>query len=161
MFIVPTNFGMVHDAMYRGAMPEAKHLPFLATLTLRTVVVLAPEGPPPALAAWAAEHGIRCVHPPSVRSGRGTALSETAATEVLSLLVDEACQPVLVTCAMGRYRTGVVVGCLRKLQRWNLVAILEEYRRFTGGKARPENAEFIELYDASLIAGAVQQPAAS
>ena len=30
---------------------------------------------------------------------------------------------------VGRNRVGVVVGCLRKLQRWNLTSIFEEYRQ--------------------------------
>ena len=29
---------------------------------------------------------------------------------------------------------GTVVGCLRKLQRWNLTSIFEEYRRYAGSK---------------------------
>jgi tyrosine-protein phosphatase OCA1 len=28
-------------------------------------------------------------------------------------------------CGHGSHRTGIVVGCLRKLQRWNLVSIFE------------------------------------
>lgn len=30
--------------------------------------------------------------------------------------------------------SGTVVACLRKLQRWNLTSIFEEYRRFTKHK---------------------------
>jgi hypothetical protein len=31
---------------------------------------------------------------------------------------------------------GTVIGCLRKLQGWNLTAIFEEYRRYAGSKVR-------------------------
>lgn len=30
--------------------------------------------------------------------------------------------------------TGTLIGCLRKLQRWNLTSIFEEYRRYAGTK---------------------------
>lgn len=32
--------------------------------------------------------------------------------------------------------SGTVIGCLRKLQRWNLTSIFEEYRRYAGSKVR-------------------------
>lgn len=67
---------------------------------------------------------------------------------------------------MGRHRTGTVVGCWRKLQRWALSSILEEYRRYAGMKVRVLNeqvcyigfsrdttnqAQFIELFDTDLV----------
>ncbi|KAL0491875.1 protein-tyrosine phosphatase [Acrasis kona] len=54
-------------------------------------------------------------------------------------------------CNLGRHRTGTVVGCLRKLQRWNLTSILEEYRRYAGTKVRIQNEQFIELFDTDLV----------
>ena len=53
-------------------------------------------------------------------------LSEEAVLEALELILDPANVPCAVMCNQGRHRTGVVVGVLRKLQRWNLVSILEE-----------------------------------
>ncbi|POW08722.1 hypothetical protein PSHT_09459 [Puccinia striiformis] len=37
-------------------------------------------------------------------------------------------------CGGGSHRTGTVVGCLRKLQGWNLASIFEEYRRYAGAQ---------------------------
>ena len=37
----------------------------------------------------------------------------------------------------GGAQVGIVVGCLRKLQRWNLTSIFEEYRRCAGSKVCP------------------------
>lgn len=78
-------------------------------------------------------------------------LPESVVVDILHVLLDPAYYPVLVTCPMGRYRTGIVCGCLRKLQRWNLVSILEEYRRFAGDKSRADNEDFIELFDKDLV----------
>lgn len=43
------------------------------------------------------------------------------------------------------------MGCLRKLQRWNLASIFSEYRRFAGFKVRAMNEQFIELFDTDLV----------
>ena len=69
-------------------------------------------------------------------------------------------QPALLVCRTGRYVTGVVVGCLRKLQRWSLASIFEEYRRFAvagSGQGQytymqQQHEQFIELFDCDLVA---------
>jgi protein tyrosine/serine phosphatase len=50
---------------------------------------------------------------------------------ILKIAVDEQVERNYPLCLMdnvGRNRVGIVVGCLRKLQRWNLTSIFEEYR---------------------------------
>lgn len=82
---------------------------------------------------------------------------------------------------------GTVIGCLRKLQRWNLTAIFEEYRRYAGSKVRLLNEQasalcfsviavqhvpmyvvsshncfgmqFIELFDTDLVKVPLDHPA--
>lgn len=46
---------------------------------------------------------------------------------------------------------GVVIGCLRKLEKWSLVSIFEEFRRFTNARL-VEHEQFIELFDTDLVA---------
>jgi len=52
----------------------------------------------------------------------------------LKCVLDATNHPILICCNLGRHHTGTVIGCLRKLQRWNLTSILEEYRRYAGSK---------------------------
>ena len=80
-------------------------------------------------------------------------ITEEVVLQALNLLVEPSTYPVLVMCNLGRHRTGTVIGCLRKLQRWNLSAILEEYRRYAGPKVRVMNEQFIELFDEELVFG--------
>lgn len=54
-------------------------------------------------------------------------------------------------CIILTAAAGTVVGCFRKLQKWNLTSILEEYRRFAGSKGRILNEQFIELFDIDLV----------
>ncbi|KAH9749715.1 Tyrosine-protein phosphatase DSP1 [Citrus sinensis] len=48
-----------------------------------------------------------------------------------------------------KHRTGCLVGCLRKLQKWCLSSIFDEYQRFAAAKARLSDQRFIELFDIS------------
>ena len=50
-----------------------------------------------------------------------------------------------------QHRTGCVVGCLRKLQRWCLTSVFDEYQRFAAAKARVSDLRFIELFDVSSL----------
>lgn len=50
--------------------------------------------------------------------------------------------------------TGVIVGCLRKLQRWSFLSIFEEYRRFAGQQyvqQHQQHEQFVELFDTDLV----------
>jgi tyrosine-protein phosphatase SIW14 len=49
------------------------------------------------------------------------------------------------TCA------GVLVGCLRKVQKWSLTTIFDEYKKYSGDKGRILDQQFIELFDEKSI----------
>ena len=66
-------------------------------------------------------------------------------------LLDPRLQPVLLMDAGAGHRVGAVVGCLRKLQNWCIAAILDEYRRYAGDKARDSVEHFMELFDIDLV----------
>ncbi|OQU89066.1 hypothetical protein SORBI_3002G142066 [Sorghum bicolor] len=51
----------------------------------------------------------------------------------------------------SKHRTGCVVGCFRKLQRWCLTSIFDEYQRFAAAKTRVSDLRFMELFDVSSI----------
>ena len=67
------------------------------------------------------------------------------------MILDSKNYPLCIMCNLGRHRTGTAVGCLRKLQKWNLTSIFEEYRRYAGPKVRILHEQFIELFDIDLI----------
>ncbi|GFY99097.1 phosphotyrosine protein phosphatases superfamily protein [Actinidia rufa] len=50
-----------------------------------------------------------------------------------------------------KHRTGCVVGCLRKLQKWCLSSVFDEYQRFAAAKARVSDQRFMELFDVSTF----------
>ncbi|RNF21646.1 putative tyrosine phosphatase [Trypanosoma cruzi] len=165
MKIVPPNFGYVEERIFRCGAPEPCHYAFLASLRLRTCVLLT-ESHDEAFVRWLRENNVHTVCPlyddsrtnslgdkmgcVGYHTGSMT-LSEPVVVDILHVLVDPINYPLLLTCSVGRYRTGIVCGCLRKLQGWSLVSILEEYRRYAQDKGRAENEEFIELFDKDLV----------
>ncbi|CAA7049466.1 unnamed protein product [Microthlaspi erraticum] len=71
--------------------------------------------------------------------------------EALKVLLDEKNHPLLIHCNRGKHRTGCLVGCMRKLQKWCLPSIFDEYQRFAAGKARVSDQRFMELFDVSSL----------
>lgn len=79
-------------------------------------------------------------------------LNELTITNSLEIMTNKDNYPLLVCCGMGRHRTGTVIGCLRRLQNWNLASVSEEYRRFTGAKGGRIQVELlIESFDINSI----------
>lgn len=149
-YIPPLNFGMVMTRIYRSGLADPINLPFLETLQLRTVILLTPDDPPVKLQSWLTDQQITLVHL-QVQSNAWDTITEDIVLQALKVLREEN-EPVLIMCREGRHRTGTVVGCWRKLQKWSLTAIFEEYRRFAGPKVRVLSEQFIELFDVELVA---------
>ena len=70
-------------------------------------------------------------------------IAEDLVVEALSVLTDQKYYPVYVVCTHGKLLTGVVIACLRKMQKWSLVSIYEEFRRYTNARLL-EHEQFIE-----------------
>ncbi|KAG0480027.1 hypothetical protein HPP92_010885 [Vanilla planifolia] len=45
----------------------------------------------------------------------------------------------------------IVLGCLRKLQKWCLSSVFDEYQRFAAAKARVSDQRFMELFDITTL----------
>lgn len=173
MLVPPPNYGMVEEGFYRSGQADQLNFPFLEKLGLRSVIWLAPEEPEPGFLDFALDQNIQLHHLGVLYSSNAwDPITEEIVLQALHLLVQPSTFPVLVMCNLGRHRTGTVVGCFRKLQRWNLSAILEEYRRYAGPKVRVMNEQvcailrsvplacsltfrtkFIELFDEELVFG--------
>src|SRR5690606_16986889 len=81
----------------------------------------------------------------------GVAVSEETVLKALALILDTNTHPLLIVDNEAGLRVGVIVGCLRKAQGWALTSIIEEFRRFVGGRAMIQNEQFIELFDTDLV----------
>ncbi|KJE88951.1 hypothetical protein CAOG_08421 [Capsaspora owczarzaki ATCC 30864] len=78
-------------------------------------------------------------------------IPEDKMQQALTVLLDTRCHPILIHCNKGKHRTGCLVGCLRKMQRWSHTSICDEYRRFSHPKSRTLDQQFIELFDVGSV----------
>ncbi|XP_022867581.1 putative tyrosine-protein phosphatase OCA1 [Olea europaea var. sylvestris] len=76
-------------------------------------------------------------------------IPEDKIREALKVVLDVKNHPLLIHCKRGKHRTGCLVGCLRKLQRWCLTSVFDEYQRFAAAKTRVSDQRFMELFDVS------------
>ncbi|KAF3783647.1 putative tyrosine-protein phosphatase [Nymphaea thermarum] len=150
--VPPLNFAMVDHGVFRSGFPDTANFSFLETLGLRSILYLCPEPYPEANAAFLKAHGIRLFQfgiegtkEPFVN------IPEDTVREALKVVLDVRNHPILIHCKRGKHRTGCVVGCLRKLQRWCLSSIFDEYQRFAAAKARLSDQMFMELFDVSSL----------
>src|SRR5438067_8415090 len=97
------NFGQVNPLYFRGAQPKGRDFDDLAKLGVKLVIDLAAEGDTNERAN-AERAGMKFVRIPMSTTERP---SQAAVDQFLSLVNDQANQPVYVHCMGGRHRTGV------------------------------------------------------
>ncbi|KAF5188492.1 Tyrosine-protein phosphatase dsp1 [Thalictrum thalictroides] len=78
-------------------------------------------------------------------------IPEDTIREALKVVLDNRNHPLLIHCKRGKHRTGCLVGCLRKMQKWCLSSVFEEYQRFAATKARVSDMRFMEKFDISSL----------
>ncbi|KAL3678110.1 hypothetical protein R1sor_021066 [Riccia sorocarpa] len=151
---VPDLYGVVEPGVYRAKAADDPNLPFLLHLRLRTLLYLSPDPLLPAFITFLDKCATRFIHL-GLKVWKPFAtwkpVSEELIKDALETILDVNNHPIMVMCSSGIHQTGTVVGCLRRLQKWNLTSLLEEYRRYAGSKARYANEQFMELFDEDLV----------
>jgi tyrosine-protein phosphatase SIW14 len=159
LFAPPLNFALVSPGVYRSGFPTRHNLGFLQTLGIRTLLRIEDCAYPVELQDWIESVGIQvvdCILTPNQEPF--FTMDHSIVATALRTALDRHEHPVLIHSLRGQQRAGVLVGCLRRLQRWSLAAIFEEYRRYAGPSSSLLDLQYIELFDLSL---AQQQSAAS
>lgn len=152
--VPPINFAPVERQLYRSGQPSPINFPFLQELNLKTILWLAVEDPSDRFLNWADDNEITFHHLGLVTEGANPwdQLTESSITAALDIIMQSSSYPLLVCCGMGRHRTGTVIGCLRRIQGWNLASISDEYRRFAGARGGRVLIELhIEAFDTKTV----------
>ncbi|XP_041028411.1 probable tyrosine-protein phosphatase DSP4 [Juglans microcarpa x Juglans regia] len=150
LLVPPLNFAMVDNGVFRSGFPDSANSGFLKSLGLRSIICLCPETYPEANNEFLKANGIKlfqfgiesCKEP-------FVNIPEETVRGALKVVLDTRNHPLLIHCKRGKHRTGCLVGCLRRLQRWCLSSVFDEYQRFAAAKARVSDLRFIELFDIS------------
>ncbi|XP_010928418.1 inositol diphosphatase DSP4 [Elaeis guineensis] len=152
LVVPPLNFAMVDHGVFRSGFPDTANFSFLETLELRSILCLCPEPYPEANTEFLRSHGIMLFQfGIDGRKEPFVNIPEDTIREALKVVLDIRNHPLLIHCKRGKHRTGCVVGCLRKLQRWCLSSIFDEYQRFAAAKTRVSDQRFMELFDISSL----------
>ncbi|KAK8629871.1 hypothetical protein V6N13_078692 [Hibiscus sabdariffa] len=148
--IPPLNFAMVDNGIFRSGFPDSANFSFLQTLNLSSIIYLCPEPYPEGNTEFLKSNGIKLFQF-GIESHKEPFVNipEDAIREALRIVLDARNHPLLIHCNRGKHRTGCLVGCLRKLQRWCLSSVFDEYQRFAAAKARVSDQRFMELFDVS------------
>uniref|UniRef100_A0A5B6YNY1 diphosphoinositol-polyphosphate diphosphatase n=1 Tax=Davidia involucrata TaxID=16924 RepID=A0A5B6YNY1_DAVIN len=150
LYTPPLNFAMVDNGIFRSGFPDTANFAFLQSLGLRSIICLCPEPYPEPNAEFLKSNGIKlfqfgiegCKEP-------FINIPEDTIRAALKVVLDVRNHPLLIHCKRGKHRTGCVVGCLRKLQRWCLSSVFDEYQHFAAAKARVSDLRFMEMFDVS------------
>eukprot|EP01117_Protostelium_nocturnum_P010444 TRINITY_DN3759_c0_g1_i1.p1 TRINITY_DN3759_c0_g1~~TRINITY_DN3759_c0_g1_i1.p1 ORF type:complete len:199 (-),score=63.50 TRINITY_DN3759_c0_g1_i1:226-822(-) len=149
LLIPSQNFAMVAKGIYRSGYPNSKNYPFLRKLGLKSVLYLCPE--PYQNIEFLNKHGIKLLDF-GIKGNKEpfVDIPPEVIRDALVQLLDVRNHPILIHCNKGKHRTGCLVGCLRKVQKWSLTYIFDEYRRFAGTKVRILDQQFIELFNLKI-----------
>ncbi|CEP61361.1 putative tyrosine protein phosphatase SIW14 LALA0_S03e01134g [Lachancea lanzarotensis] len=151
--VPPENFSHIVGEIYRSSFPRPENFPFLQhSIKLKSIMVLFPEDYPQENLDFMAEAGITLFQiGMSGNKEPFVNIPSNLLTSALEIAINPENHPILIHCNRGKHRTGCLVGCIRRLQKWSLTMIFDEYRRFAFPKARALDQQFIEMYDDEKI----------
>lgn len=148
----PENFAPIINKIYRSSFPQPNNFTFLRKLKLKSVLCLIPEEYPQLHLEFLEHENIKLFQlGMSGNKEPFVKISSDLITEAAKIVLNPENQPILIHCNRGKHRTGCLVGVLRRLQKWSLTIIFDEYRKFAAPKERPMDQQFIELYDETPI----------
>ncbi|KAG2205976.1 hypothetical protein INT47_005294 [Mucor saturninus] len=133
--VPPLNFAMIASGVYRSGHPNKQNFAFLRKLGLKTIMYFAMEDYPSEMQHFVEQEGIEVLHYKT--EGNKEPFIEVNPEDISHALVK---------LLDKRSHPGCLVGCLRKIQRWSMTSIFDEYRKFAGTKVLADQ-EFIETFD--------------
>ncbi|KAI9341694.1 tyrosine phosphatase family-domain-containing protein [Obelidium mucronatum] len=151
--VPPVNFAMVEAGVYRAGKPSKHSYPFMQSLNLKTIMYLSSSKDSEANKKFAQENDIKYFHfliKENKEPFQQIDQEELAKALVECIVKDVRNHPMLIYSDRGKHRIGCIVGCLRKLQKWSLASIFDEYQRFSGSKIYIADQEFIEIFSAPV-----------
>ncbi|KAI8805763.1 tyrosine phosphatase family-domain-containing protein [Cladochytrium replicatum] len=156
LLVPPDAFGIVEKGIYRSNALQPANFGYIRTLNLKSVLVLSTEVPTRQVISFFEDQKIAMTYLGHLVNAWKPILgwrpiSEELIKEGLQFILNAQHHPVLVMCTSGIHETGMLVGCLRKLQHYSFNSIIMEYRSYAGTKSRLANEQFIELFDLDLI----------
>ncbi|KAK9990338.1 hypothetical protein SO802_025323 [Lithocarpus litseifolius] len=139
----PENFSMVHNGIFRSDFPRDDNSGFLKSLGLRSIIYFCSV-------LETRELNANNIELFQFGLNDGKEPFEENIRNALRVVVDVTKHPVLIHCTPEhKHCTGYLVGCFRRLQRWCLSSVFNEFRRFAAANVGESDEKFIEFFDLS------------
>ncbi|KAI8905434.1 tyrosine phosphatase family-domain-containing protein [Gorgonomyces haynaldii] len=132
----PFRFGIVESKIYRGGYPKPKHLKFLKTLGLKTIISFVPE-------PLDLDLDCKMIHIRTDKPKENIPIDYKRIDDFLQLMLTDV-TPVYIHCLDGQLVTTLVISCLRKLQCWSVFSYLQEANRYV--ELQSEEIDWIKRY---------------
>lgn len=146
----PPLFAGVEPGVYRSAYPGPQHIAFLVqTVGIKTVLLLSIEDLqlPAKQLLTAVETPLSVARVTDAAWASKAEFCEGLVADAFNFIFDASCHPLLLTCPTGALQTSVVVGCLRRAQRWTFSSIVHDCGLFAkSGSVQDRLSAFIEQY---------------
>ncbi|CAM9525456.1 unnamed protein product [Pylaiella littoralis] len=150
----PDDYSLIEADLHRATTSlEVASFPFLSQLKLRSAINLSAEPLHDKANHFFHSTGVVMLNPRSLEGFDGPYdLWEEAAKELLQLLLDAENHPMILLDSPTECESACLVGCLRRLQHWSMVAIHDEYHMMTMRNTRYSMSQvFIERFDLDLV----------
>lgn len=146
--VAPLGFSKVQEGIYRSAYPAKKALPFVEQLGLKSLVCLSPNDVKAELEEFCQRNSIQ-MFKFDLKHNQDPFLvmDENLMRSIQTTLNQPENLPLLIFCTAGKIRTGCVVGCYRKHQKWSMSSIVSEFEQFTEPDGSLCDMHFIDSYD--------------
>jgi tyrosine-protein phosphatase SIW14 len=144
LIVPPLNFAIVEPGVYRSGYPNKRNFKFIQKLKLKTILYLSDQDLDEENLNFIKSENIKFLHFRFAGNKEPfLTIDDAEMSRALCQVLNVDNHPILIHCNKGKYRVGCLIGCLRKLQRWSLASIFDEYRRFSGSKLRIADQEVI------------------
>eukprot|EP00752_Nemacystus_decipiens_P015194 g13529.t1 len=150
----PDGYSLIEADLHRATTSlEVASFPFLSQLKLRSAINLSAEAIHDQAIQFFLDSGVAMLNPRALEAFDGPYdLWEEAAKESLELLLDADNHPMLLLDSPTECESACLVGCLRRLQHWSMVAIHDEYHMLTMRTTWYSTSQhFIERFDLDLV----------
>lgn len=149
----PEEYGVVTESISRCGGLSPANLSFLSLYNFKTVLFVTEDNPHTKVIEYLQRQNIKYTRI-GIYSRRASLQWRTQVDELvkisLEFILDSDNYPLLISSSSNLHLC-TVIGCLRRLQGWNLCPIMEEFRRFTPEQPISMYKNYVEMFDFDLI----------
>lgn len=149
----PEEYGVVTESISRCGGITPANLSFLSIYNFKTVLFVTEDNPHAKILEYLQRQNIKHTRI-GIYSRRANLPWRTQVDELvkvcLEFILDSNNYPLLVSSSSNLHLC-TVIGCLRRMQGWNLCSIMEEFRRFTPDQPNSMYKNYVEMFDFDLI----------